>query len=387
MANNKYNSYTNKLKQYFTNASSSGADIKLDPNEIQIFESSLKTLNAENEQLYSDVVSAANNIDAEVLNRYSISPLLINLQNNISKSIQAFDSNINGLSICNNGFNSADQTLANSMRGVQSLANMVMTPEGTFVPYNINGQIVMINIAQLNGLFGLNTSTNTQGTNLGFFDSIKNAFNKAKDTVAEVLDNKWVKVGLASASIISSVTLIAGSGILTVFSGGTATPGAVVVTTLGINNIISQASNIVSVIAENESISVNPLKDLGGKAIVETAGGVATALNKAGIVQEEYIDTVRDTARNGWNCAYDLLDVAVGNVEPVDDISKVFTLVSKLDDFVKPLNKINDILDWLERGDDAMQYIKSGIKLFNANMNIVQSEFLNLINSTKGAMK
>lgn len=400
MANNKYNRYTSNSKQYFTSASSNAA-IKADSNGIQKLHTDVSALIGDCRELYSRVINVASNLDGEVLSRYSISSLLSALQNSISKSIEALESNNNGLNTYNNEINNADKLLANSMRGVQSLANMIVTPAELLAPFSIGGQILMSNIALLNGLFGLNTTTSTQGTNLGFFDSIKqfgiDAFNKAKDTVTKVLDNKWVKVGLSVASIVGTVGAIVGSGVLTVFSGGAATPGAVAVTVFGVNNIISQASNIVSAITENEDLAINPLKDISKTVCRETAGLAATGLNKVGIVSDEYIDIAKEYAENVGAIGFDIADVAVGNIKPVDNISNVTTIssniiknadktnlvaqridkitscVEKIDNIVKPLNNVNDVLDWQERVGDAYQYTVSKQKFTTANINAVTS--------------
>ena len=261
MANNRYNRYTNsRSKQYFTSASSNAA-IKSDSNEIQKMHTDVSALIGDCRELYSRVINVASNLDGEVLSRYSISSLLSALQNSISKSIEALESNNNGLNTYNNEINNADRLLANSMRGVQSLANMIVTPEGIFAPFNIGGQIVMANIALLNGLFGLNTTTSTQGTNLGFFDSIKqfgvDMFNKAKNTVTGVVDfvttnkDKLIATALDLGSIalsgiaaVGSIAAATGATVATFGAGVVTYGGAAVCVTYAGNNIANRWADI-----------------------------------------------------------------------------------------------------------------------------------------------
>ncbi len=359
--------------------SHSGKTIAMDPDGIENVKSRVKLIIDSLESINNRIIAINSSFDSEVLSESGASIDLHELQIKIRQTLDDLNSNYNGFGICQNEFFNADKILANAMKGMGYLASGVVAGPIGMAAYNLAGQAIKNDANIVNTLFGL------YDKGCSIFTDVKNTlgswFNNAKDTVKGVLDNKWVKVGLAGASIVGSIGAIAASGILTVFTGGVASPGAVVVTAFGVNNIISQTHDIWAILNdENDKVgNCNIIKNASKVTCSFTAEMYARGMHQVGLVSEDYIDVARQHGENAGALLFDAADVLVGNIQPSDAskivsvssnvienadkvgkvaevIDKVTTVAGQANDLLEPVNKFNDMIDWADRLNDLNQY-------------------------------
>jgi hypothetical protein len=160
------------------------------------------------DEISSKLVQVESGISSRVMNRANVEGELASLMADVRTSRDSFASTCAGITQCINGFENADNALANSMRGVGYLAAGVAAGPLGLAAYTVLAHLVSVGAIDINKVFGLGNGLNDLYTNI---EGIKLELLKfgAEKKLGEDLDKKLLLAGLA---VGGSVSLLHGEG-------------------------------------------------------------------------------------------------------------------------------------------------------------------------------